>query len=153
MDVVSFDLDSTVCHTMHRRHIINTADRTKTDWHAYSMACANDGEGPAMSLLVSMCRDNFIVVSRRETDTRDITFKWFADRGLQPMAMMLLKDEFSSQERDHALWKVIAIKDYEARTGNRVVLHVDDRLDVTEAMEAAGIPALTVRGVDPAEGE
>lgn len=152
MDVVAFDLDSTACNTLHRRHIINTEDRTLTDWVAYSMACADDTEGPAFPL-VRIFKDNFIVVSRRDNEARQLTDNWFKERDLHPLDMLLLKDEFSSDERDHGLWKVAAIRAWEARTGNKVILYVDDRLDVRDTMFEAGIPSIAIRDTFLGEGE
>lgn len=155
MKVMSFDLDSTVCDTMHRRHVINTTDRNLTDWMAYSMACGDDSEGPAFPLLTAWYESGgeFIVVSRRFTEAKALTEKWFAERGLFPLDMLMLKDEFpGSESRVHAEWKVNAIKHFVNTYDECVRLHVDDLSSVTEAMTAAGIPALTVSSPN-GEGE
>lgn len=142
------DLDSTVCHTEHRAKLI-AEDRSQTDWEAYAMACADDGDGPAMDLLRVFISQGIRVVftTRRDVAARELTQVWFSYRGLwypEDYDLLMLKDEYSNEERDQAAWKVRALRDYERRTGNEILIHVDDNPSVIEAMDKEGIPTLLV---------
>jgi hypothetical protein len=160
--VYSFDLDSTLADTLHRRHLIkdSRSDMTEQDWIDYSLACGDDTAGPAGPMLDAIIAQqsesalgvDFIVVSRRDNASREATLQWLSDRGWVPAELIMLKDEFEgSDERKHAVWKANAVLDYQARTGNRVVLHVDDWHAVTQYLLSVGIPAVTIRGDE--EGE
>lgn len=147
MDVVSFDLDSTLCSTHHRRHIIDKQHRDRTDWVAYSMACADDGEGPAFDLAMMLLEMNvpLIVTSRRDQAAYDLTMDWLDRHGLADvLEVNLLKGPHNNTEYKQAPWKVRSIRDYEQRSGRRVALHVDDFPDVIEEMRKAGIGGLLV---------
>jgi hypothetical protein len=172
--IVSFDLDSTLADTQHRRYLIkpDRAQMTAQDWVDYSQACVNDTDGPAAPMIQSVIaqqeRDfwlelypprerskmalDFIVVSRRDNSAREATEKWLSVRGWTPRRLIMLKDEFAgSDEREHAQWKLNAIRAYEAETGDRVILHVDDWHHVTQHLLSAGVSAITIRG--DVEGE
>lgn len=147
LDVVSFDLDSTLCSTHHRRHIIDKQHRDRTDWVAYSMACKDDGKGPAFDMAMMLHEMNvpMIVTSRRDQAAYDLTMEWLDRHGLTDiLEVNLLKGPNSNNEFKQAPWKVKSIRDYEQRSGNRVVLHVDDFPDVIAAVRADGIGGLLV---------
>ena len=164
--IVSFDLDSTLANTEHRRHMIKPvrSDMTAQDWADYSQACVLDSDGPAAPMIRAiteqqalmpnpeLARIDFIVVSRRDNVAREATTKWLSDRGWYPRQLIMLKDGFTgSGERNHPRWKANAIRAYEAYSGDRVILHVDDWHAVTKHLLSVGIPAITVRG--DTEGE
>lgn len=152
MQVMSFDLDSTVWDTQHRIGLIkeNRKDMTEQDWVNYSLACVDDTPGPAWDLLMAVQHIDVyshmgtIFVTRRDNAAREATEKKFAEHEIFYDALLMLKDEFSNEERSQPAWKVRAILDYQERTGNEVCLHVDDNAAVVEACKAAGIPAMRV---------
>lgn len=152
MDVVSWDLDSTLCDTRHRQHMIGDGEARKhTDWNAYSLACAGDTEGPAWALfeMLRMQTDlGHIVVSRRNHSAAMLTNRWFEDHIGHAVftELLMLGGPLNTPELDHGKWKVAQILAYEARTGNRVVLHVDDA-PIADDFAAADIPFLHIASV------
>jgi hypothetical protein len=168
--IYSFDLDSTLAETTHRRDLI-LGDRSKMvdqDWIDYALACKDDSDGPAAPFLNAIIAQqggidgvpsartfkpiDFIVVSRRDNAAKDLTIEWLNARGWAPKALIMLKDEFKgSDARLQPQWKANAIRAYERTSGDQVVLHLDDFHAVTQHLLSVGIPAMTVRGDE--EGE
>lgn len=146
MDVISWDLDSTLVDTRHRQHLI-LDDREATDWVAYSMACPQDTIGPAWGMFEALRYSTdlgHIAVTRRNHEALALTRAWFRDQAADVFeAVLMLGGPHSTPEREHGLWKCRQIINWEERTGNRVILHVDDA-PIGPQFEEARIPFLQV---------
>ena len=148
-DIVTFDLDSTLCDTRHRHHMIDRVNGT--DWSAYSKACTKDRVIHASRALLQALQvaghDIHFVTGRTES-ARPETEEWLSN--VFPVYAGLWMDDTSEVDHvtafgSHAAYKVHRIKQVSKETGQKVLLHVDDWADVKVALEAAGIPCICVR--------
>jgi hypothetical protein len=92
----AYDLDSTVCDTSHRHHLINEEERHLTDWVAYSMACADDEPLTGTISLLQQLRlldDDavFIAISGRAEQARELTVEWLTKFGV-PFDRIILRE-------------------------------------------------------------
>lgn len=76
---VFVDLDSTLCDTRQRWHMINAEDKASTDWEAYSQACADDEPFPGPVRLVQLLYEvgfAIVILSARDEVARAATEDW-----------------------------------------------------------------------------
>ena len=146
--IVSFDLDSTLCDTAHRQHLVNREEGGVTDWDAYSMACADDAPGPGLPLALAFQQlgARLVVCSARSVGARKLTDQWLREQGLRVLAMRLREE---GDHTKHIEWKAQAVKDLsdfcEHAFGEPIALHVDDWPAVKDATEKlTGIPTVIV---------
>lgn len=144
-EVVCFDLDSTLCDTRHRHHLVLPGEeRDQTDWVAYSLACADDApiEGACRLLRLLARHWRIVLVSSRDEQARPLTERWLAEHGIP-------YDELILGGTDGAPAGLEDFKVHHVRTlldaGLRVVLVVDDLPTLPAAMAAIGVPTLSVR--------
>lgn len=140
--IVTFDLDSTLCDTRHRRHIIGPTEE-ETDWKAYAMACADDAPVESVLFLartLAVLHDVWII-SSRHSEARELTEAWLRKHHVDYKGVLL---QGADGPQDLQAHKVDAMREIERLTHNYVVLHVDDSPSVAEAMKAAGVPTLLV---------
>jgi predicted secreted acid phosphatase len=142
---ITVDLDSTIADTRQRRHVLDgRPKREPADWVAYSMACSSDVLIESTARIVRTFAETHQVffVSGRNEEARDLTVAWLAKHDI-PYDALYLKPvgwEWASQGE----YKLDTIRALEAEHRVKVVLHLDDWLDVTAHLEAHGIPALHV---------
>jgi hypothetical protein len=141
LGVVSFDLDSTLCCTEHRKPMIVEGFN---DWAAYSLACVNDSDGPAlpMAQYLSSIGAPLVVCSARDEVARPQTMKWLHDRGVNPWMVVLNRGEETGHI--HGKWKVQQLLRIEKILGRKIVAHFDDHSSVAEATEPVGIKTILV---------
>lgn len=147
--LVTFDLDSTLCNTGHRHHMIDRVNGT--DWDAYSMACVDD---VPVAGLVTACRllalvPNIVIhgLSARMEVANENTMKWMAQHGV-PLEKVWLDDRGVGDYKPgytHADYKLERLRQIEKATGMKVILHFDDYPDVGYVFDKAGIPTVCVR--------
>jgi hypothetical protein len=147
-DIVTVDLDSTLCDTGHRQAMIKPGE--PTDWNAYSLACSEDVLVEATRVLVRMLaytHDIHYLTGRSEV-ARGVTLDWLINHEL-PIHGLWMDDTTDAQHVElyggHAQYKVARVGDIEKATGKKVALHVDDWSSVKVEMERNGIPCLCVR--------
>lgn len=138
---VGFDLDSTICWTEHRWPMVTEGF---SDWHAYSLACENDTEGPGFPLarFLSLYEIPWAVVSARDVAAYQITKRWLNNRRLTPWAMML--NDGAGDTEGHGHWKVRMIRELESLFNMPCAFYVEDNDRVGAIIQAAGIPVQMV---------
>jgi len=143
---VCVDLDSTLADTRHRHHMVDPEDRERTDWVAYSLACAADAPIEGACGLVRMLAQTYrvVIVSSRDEKARSLTEAWLAEHDVPYDELVLGGD--GSAPADLGEFKVHHVQRLLER-GDRVVLVVDDLpvLPVAMAKAGLGVPVLTVR--------
>ena len=146
--IVTVDLDSTLCDTGHRHHMI---DRVRgTDWVAYSKACSDDGLVAGTAALVRTLAhvSQIHYVTGRTEAARPETEAWLRSHDL-PMDGLWMDDTPSGDHfavyGSHSVYKVLRVRQVEEFTGKRVILHIDDWAEVKVALEQAGYPCICVR--------
>lgn len=141
--IVTFDLDSTLCDTRHRHHMIKREGGT--DWKAYALAHQDDALVPAAAALWRVLERSaeVWVVSGRSEAAAVSTRAWLADHGLRPAGLALMPPLL--EHLDHGTYKRRQIEAIRELTGRPVVLHVDDWPPVQVALEPIGVPVLVVQ--------
>jgi phosphoglycolate phosphatase-like HAD superfamily hydrolase len=150
---VFVDLDSTLCDTRQRWHLIDAEDREKTDWAAYSRACANDEPFVGNIALVDLLYDagfNIVILSGRDESAREDTEMWLRAMDVQYDELFLRDESLAEHSGSNAEYKLKRIAAYKAETGAIPVLMIDDWPPVQDALEDAGIPTVLV---NPRYGE
>jgi ribonuclease J len=142
---VCVDLDSTLCDTSHRHHLVLPGDeRENTDWVAYSLACADDAPIDGTCRLVRLLAADYriVLVSSRDEQARALTETWLEAQGI-PFDELILGGT-NGAPAGLAEFKVHHVGALLER-GERVTLVIDDMPGLPEAMKPLGIPVLTVR--------
>jgi len=142
---VCVDLDSTLCDTSQRHHLVLPGDeRENTDWVAYSLACANDMpiEGTRRLVRLLSAYYRIVVVSSRDEQARSLTDAWLA-RHEVPYDELILGGA-GGAPAGLAEFKVHHVATLLAR-GEHVALVIDDMPGLPPAMAPLGVPVLTVR--------
>lgn len=145
MTAVFVDLDSTLCNTQHRAHLI---DREKgTDWVAYSMACSDDEPMEATVVLVRMLASDhrIVILSGRDEKAAVKTAEWLQKHDIPHDGILLRRkgDRGSNGE-----YKANRIKEWRRlHPGVRAVLMLDDWPPVKPAVEQLGIPTLILNPI------
>jgi hypothetical protein len=149
VEVVGWDLDSSVCSTMHRRSLIPEIRAGRKTWHDYSLLCLDDEpiEG-AVALMGFMTQMNprvgHIAISGRSVRALDITKQWASDHRVPFSRFMLRPDD-----EDNGKWKVRCIRQLEDE-GHTVRLFVEDWAPAARYIrEQTGVPVLGVNPFDP----
>jgi len=142
---VCVDLDSTLCDTSHRHHLVLPGDeRANTDWVAYSMACENDAPIEGTCRLVRLLATQFriVLVSSRDEQSRALTEGWLAAQGI-PFDELILGgvDDAPAGLAEFKVHHVGALLE----RGEQVALVIDDMPGLPAALEPLGVPVLTVR--------
>lgn len=142
---VCVDLDSTLCDTSHRHHLVLAGEeREQTDWVAYSLACAGDAPIEGVRRLVRLlARDHRIVlVSSRDEQARALTEAWLAEHDVPFDELILGGVDGAPAALDaFKVHHVAALID----RGERVALVIDDLPSLPAAMAPLGVPVLSVR--------
>lgn len=136
MNYFSFDLDSTLCDTRHRKGIIEqyTDKGLPVDWRAYAMACAEDAPTGLVSVVralqVSM---PWVVISGRSEGAREATEEWLKAHRLYPRSVYLCDDEDGHTAMGHEAWKVQRILGI-AENFPTLIAHFDDFPGIAERL-------------------
>lgn len=143
--VVCVDLDSTVCDTRHRHHLVLPGDeRDQTDWVAYSLACADDEPIDGVVQLVQLLAPHHHIafVSSRDEQARKLTEQWLLEHEVPYDALFLGgTDDVPQGLEEFKVHHVQRLKDL----GYEVALVVDDLPSLADAMSVIGVSTLTVR--------
>ena len=139
---VCVDLDSTLCDTSHRHHMVLDGDeRVNTDWVAYSLACADDARIEGTCRLVRMLAEHhkIVLISSRDEQARSLTEAWLAEHNV-PYDELILGDGTVGLEEFKAHHVAALIE-----RGETVELVIDDLTTLPATLAPLGIPVLTVR--------
>lgn len=142
---ICVDLDSTLCDTSHRHHLVAAGEeRENTDWVAYSLACGGDAPIEGACRLVRLLAPHYriVLLSSRDEQARTLTEGWLAAQGV-PFDELILggADGAPRGLEDFKVHHVAAL----IEQGEQVALVVDDLPGLPAAMESLGVPVLTVR--------
>lgn len=143
-NIVTFDLDSTLCDTRHRHNLIDP--NGNTDWQAYSMACENDSPiWSTIYLLRALAESHDIwIISGRDYAAYDLTLEWLTKYAITPAGVILQTKMAAAQHPNHLDYKVAMVDYIEMSTNQRVILHVDDWPPVVKALLDVGRDAICV---------
>jgi hypothetical protein len=150
--VVLFDLDSTLCNTLHRQSMIPEIQAGAKTWEDYSLACMDDSPIEGAVLLARMLwpLHKIGIASGRNEAARTLTTRWL-DLQAVPYDRLLLRPEGDYTE--NGLLKVRWIREYQA-AGYDVAMFVEDWPETAETIRAAtGVPVLVVNPCYPDEME
>jgi ribonuclease J len=142
---VCVDLDSTLCDTSHRHHLVLPGDeRDNTDWVAYSLACENDApiEGTCRLVRLLSAHYRIVFVSSRDEQARPLTEEWLRVHDV-PFDRLILGG-VEGAPAGLAEFKVHHVATL-LEQGEHVALMIDDMPGLPAAMEPLGVPVLTVR--------
>ena len=142
---VCVDLDSTLCDTSHRHHLVLAGDeRVNTDWVAYSMACSLDApiEGTCRLVRLLAAHYRIVLVSSRDERARSLTEAWLTAQSV-PFDELILGGS-NGAPAGLAEFKVHHVAALLER-GEQVALVIDDMPGLPAALEPLGVPVLTVR--------
>lgn len=151
IEVVGWDLDSSLSSTVHRRHIVAAVRAGTSTWDDYSMACRDDppieGAVALMQLMVDMDPEvKHIAISGRSERALNLTRSWAIQHRVPLSGYMLRPD---GDETPNAEWKAACIRRLQAE-GYRVRLFVEDWGPAAlEIREKTGIPVLGLNPFDP----
>lgn len=147
--LVTVDLDSTLCNTGHRHHLIDRVNGT--DWDAYSLACVDDtpllGMVQTVKLLSRLDSIEVHALSGRGEIAAQHTMDWFQKHGVPIPKVHLARHGNKNYHPDwtHADYKLARLREVEKETGMKVILHFDDYAEVAVKLEENGIPCVCVR--------
>jgi len=123
---VFFDLDSTLCNTSQRHHLINQEDKPSTDWVAFSMACGEDTPFPGAVRLAQLLYETgfrIVILTGRDEPARNLTVSWLLRHGVS-FDDLLMRVE--GDDRHNPEYKADRIVEYCEQTGAIPELLVDD---------------------------
>lgn len=141
----SFDLDSTLADTRHRKGIVEKykAQGKEVDWDEYAQACLDDAPTGLVAVL-KVIQDAFpwIAVSGRSEGARKGTEEWLERHGLKPVKVFLEGEGRSQMHSDmgHTDFKTFLVMEAAAwatTSHYQIVAHFDDWPTVAAAIEEA----------------
>lgn len=140
LDVVLFDLDSTLANTSHRHHLAPTRDSSKT-WADYAAACIYDVPiaGTVRILHMLMPHKQIHIISGRDGSAYDKTAWWLRKNWIYHDRLTLREND----ELSNAEIKVNYIKKLREEGLNPELLF-DDWPSTVAAVEAVGVPVVCV---------
>jgi hypothetical protein len=148
---VIYDLDSTLCHTLHRWHLSPMKDPAKT-WADYAAACVNDT--PLPGTLARMRLDwkhhQVHICSGRDASALQATEEWLA---AHDACYDFLRLRGEGDRRPNEVLKVDYVQEVR-RAGVDVVLFYEDwGLAAHAIWKQTGVPVLGVNPFYPSESE
>lgn len=145
---VFVDLDSTLCDTRQRWHIIREGEERKlTDWVEYAMACSKDAPIPGTVKLVRLLHElgmRIVILSGRAEEARSLTVLWLAENGV-PWDDMILRDDSVWHDVSNGEFKRRMVLQWLASHPTaRAELVIDDWKGVRKSMDEIGLTTLMV---------
>ncbi len=146
---VGWDLDSTLCRTVHRRHLIPAIKAGEATWDDYSDLCPEDEPIPGAVVLARMLwRAGHVqyAISGRSARAKDQTLSWFMRHDV-PMDHVILRPAGDTTE--NGLFKVRQLNELRYK-GVEFCLFLEDWGPAAAFItEQTGIPVLGVNPFDP----
>lgn len=149
-DAIIFDVDGTLCDVRTVRYWVDgtyPAEKPRRNFdrfHEASADCPPYDQVKQLALQTQGMDLAVIVVTGRNAKWADLTADWIAANGI-PCDELYTRG--AKDQRSDQIVKADILLDIEQRY--RVLLAIDDRLDIIEVWNAAGIPTASVN----AEGE
>lgn len=137
MEAIIFDVDGTLCDVRSVRHYVTGDQRDFTAFHKASLFCPPNH---AVRDLARMSDQAVVVVTARDARFERVTRDWLAKHDIAFEALYMRP--WGDQRKD-AVVKAEILTAILA-DGFVPVLAVDDRDDIIEVWNAAGIPTLKV---------
>lgn len=145
---VGWDLDSTLCSTMHRRWLIPEIKAGRATWDDYSDLCVDDEPIPGAIALAKMlyyAGHTQYAISGRGAGARDRTLSWLMRHDV-PMDHVILRPKGDTTE--NGLWKVREINELRYK-GVEFGLFVEDWAPAAKFINKhTDIPVLGVNPLD-----
>lgn len=148
LEVVAWDLDSTVRTTMHRRWMLPEIKSGLLTWDDYSMACAGDSPNPGAVALMRMLGGRYlnIAISGCSEAALDLTVGWAA-RHRVPLDDYILRPAGDSTPNGE--WKVTGVRRLQD-AGLVVRVFLEDWGPAAAYItEHTGVPVFGVNPFDP----
>ena len=152
--VYAWDLDSTVCSTVHRRHvaqaIIAAGEEDNEAWDRYAMMCSKDEPVPgSVALLGELLHSGFnVAISGRSALAEELTWEWFFEHDVGFGAALLRAE---GDYTPNAEYKIRVLRELQAQ-GAEVRLFFEDWQEAgIEIAKATGIPVVGINPFDPRE--
>lgn len=161
LPAVLWDLDSTLCSTWHRQHMIPAVKAGEKTWDDYAALCGDDDpiEGTVALVRLIAAQNAFIedpekrirqiAVSGRSGSAKMLTLKWLRTHGI-PLDRTIMRPDGDCTE--NGLLKVRVIRQLRGE-GIDVRLFIEDWPPAAEIIrEQTGVPVLVVNPCYPDEG-
>lgn len=146
---VGWDLDSTLCSTMHRRHLIPKIRAGVATWDDYSDLCADDEPLPGAVALCRLLHSAWhpqYAISGRSERAHEQTVAWLAKHDV-PIDEVILRPE--GDRTPNETWKVTAINQLRHKRGTEFGLFIEDWGPAAKKItQLTGIPVLGVNPFD-----
>lgn len=153
--VYGWDLDSTVCSTVHRRHMVEAIRRDaelagEDAWDRYAMACADDTPIVGSVALMRQLPGTHVAISGRSGCAAELTRAWIKQHDV-PLDAVLLR--LQGDHTPNGVYKVRVLKALQ-QAGAYVPLFFEDWGEVAAQVYAeTGIPVVGINPFDPVEYE
>lgn len=140
-ELVVFDLDATLAHTLHRSHLSPFVNKD-SDWPTYAKACVNDKPIAGAIALVNLLWRHYgiYILSGRDCAAYNETI-WWLSRHEVMYDFLHLREEGDLE--DNGIYKskhIDSLKD----DGYKVHLLIDDWPATIDSVTKSGTPALCV---------
>ncbi len=147
VDVVCWDMDSTMFDTSGRHWMIPEIRAGRKTWNDYAMACESDVPFPGSVTLCCMLApySRQVAISGRSACAMDLTWKSVRDHNI-PLDDIKLRPDGNYE--NNALFKLARMRDLE-RDGYVVRLLIEDDKNVAEVIRSAGYSVLVVNPCYP----
>ncbi len=145
MDWVVVDLDGTITDCSHRVHLAQAGL-----WEEFNAACTEDRLRLDVALVLSSLEKDYeiMIVTGRDNKHRKITWDWLASHGISAQIILMRP---SGDFRPDAEVKIGLLETFfgnKAAVLNSVMLCLDDREKVVEALRNYGLKCWQVRQGD-----
>lgn len=145
---VGWDLDSTLCSTMHRRYLIPEIRAGRATWDDYSDLCVDDtpiGGAVVLARMLWRAGHTQYAISGRSARAKDRTLRWMAKHDV-PMDHVILQPE--GDQTENGLFKVQQLNELRYR-GVEFCLFIEDWGPAAKYIaEQTGVPVLGVNPFD-----
>lgn len=146
--VYCWDLDSTVCHTLHRHHMVDAIRAGQDSWDNYAMRCVDDTPIAGSVALMRELKGRHIAISGRSGCAEELTYAWFRQHDVPVDAALLRID---GDHTPNGLYKVRVLRALKA-AGADVRLFFEDWDEAAGEIETAtGIPVVGINAFYPAK--
>lgn len=149
-ETIIWDLDSTLCDTRHRRHLMPEKHLWGTDeasWDEYSRGCAGDAAIPGALALYRLLEPRYTmtILSARAglPEVYRATHTWLKDHGIRRYRSLILRPANSPASISPTEWKRERVQ-YMLDQGTKIHLAIDDHPGSAVMFADLGIPTLVV---------